>query len=55
MLANYYTNPLMGAKFQEFRNYIMGWKNMKELVKEINDSNGIKERVGILENNKFYT
>ena len=47
MLAYYYTKPLMGTKFQEFRNYVMGWENINDLVKEINDSDRIKERVGI--------
>ena len=47
MLADYYTKPLMGSKFQEFRNYIMGWKSIDDLVREINVPNGIKERVGI--------
>ena len=46
MLADYYTKPLMGAKFREFRSYVMGWKNISYLVKEINDSDRIKERVG---------
>ena len=46
MLADYYTKPLMGAKFQEFRNYVMGWKNISELVREIDNSDRIKERVG---------
>ena len=53
MLADYYTKPLMGTKFQEFRSYVMGWKNMNELVCEINDSDRIKERVGITHNSNI--
>ena len=29
MLADYYTTPRMGAKFQEFRNYVMRWESMR--------------------------
>ena len=46
MLADYYTKPLMGAKFQEFRSYVMGWKNINEIVKQINSTDRIKEHVG---------
>ena len=45
MLADCYTKPLMGAKFREFREYIMGWRNAEDLIKQINDTNRIKERV----------
>ena len=50
MLADYYTKPLMEAKFREFRSYVMGWRNINELVRQINDPDRIKERVGISEN-----
>ena len=46
MLADYNTKPLMGAKFQEFREYVMGWKNIADLVTSIEQSVRIKERVG---------
>ena len=46
MLADYYTKPLMGTKFQEFRNYVMGWKSITDLVMDIDHSGEIKERVG---------
>ena len=38
MLADYYTKPLMGAKFKEFRDYVMGWKNITELITSIDES-----------------
>ena len=46
MLGDYFTKPLMGAKFKEFREYVMGWKNINTLVRQINDSDRIKEHVG---------
>ena len=52
MLADYYTKPLMGAKFQEFREYVMGWKNITDLVTSIEHSDQIKERVGNTVNNE---
>ena len=60
MLGDFYTKPLMGAKFKEFREYIMGWKNINGIINEINDFKRstncindpdiIKERVGNSEN-----
>ena len=52
MLADYYTKPLMGAKFQEFRHYVMGWKSIEHLIKGIEHSAQIKERVGKVNKNE---
>ena len=46
MLADFFTKPLVGSKFKEFRDYIMGWRDIFELMKKHNDLDGIKECVG---------
>ena len=35
MVADFYTKPLVGKKFTFFRDYIMGWRPMSELVDKI--------------------
>ena len=32
MLADYYTKPLQGSRFRVLREYIMGWRPMKDLI-----------------------
>ena len=47
MLADFYTKPLNGAKFEYFRKFIMGWRPMSELHYELDvGGSQIKERVG---------
>ena len=46
MLADYFTKPLNGAKFEYFREFIMGWRPISELKNAITDGGSkIKERV----------
>ena len=45
MLADYYTKPLMGSKFNLLREYIMGWKAVSDLLIK-KDKHDIKEGVG---------
>ena len=44
MLADYFTKPLTGALFHKFRNIIMGYVPITEILKEI-ELSSIKERV----------
>ena len=44
MLVDYFTNPLMGERFREFRNVIMGYKLI--LYLHPNSLHSIKEHVG---------
>ena len=47
MLADYFTKPLNGTKFEYFRSFIMGWRPMSELNYDVhNVTTPIKERVG---------
>ena len=45
MLADYYTKPLMGSKFNLLREYIMGWRAVSDLLIK-KDKHDIKEGVG---------
>ena len=38
MLADFYTKSIVGRKFQEFREYLMGWRPIQELLDSINIS-----------------
>ena len=44
MLVDYFTNPLMGERFREFRNVIMGYKLI--LYLHPSSLHSIKEHVG---------
>ena len=43
MLADFYTKPLQGKLFEFFKDYIMGWKPISELLVEYEDGIPIKE------------
>ena len=38
MLADYFTKGLMGSKFREVREYIMGWRPISDLLVQLSDS-----------------
>ena len=42
MLADYFTKPLMGKRFMDLREYVMGWKIIHDLMQGSMN----KERVG---------
>ena len=42
MLADYYTKPLQGSLFRFFRNIIMGYTSISDIIDEVPE---IKERV----------
>ena len=44
MLADYFTKPLQGSRFKEYRNYIMGYNPISGLFRSTFPS--MKERVG---------
>ena len=44
MLADYFTKPLQGSRFKEYRNYIMGYKPISGLFNSTFSL--MKERVG---------
>lgn len=43
ILADFYAKALQGNMFIEFREYIMGWKPIKELLHKVNDATKSKE------------
>ena len=45
MLADFYTKPLQGRQFEFFKQYIMGWKPMSELLVQHENCASIKEGV----------
>ena len=47
MLADFYTKPLQGKLFEFFKDYIMGWKPISDLLVRHEYGTSIKEGVGI--------
>ena len=46
MLADFYTKPLQGKLFEFFKDYIMGWKPISDLLVRHEYGTSIKEGVG---------
>ena len=45
MLADFYTKPLQGRQFEFFKQYVMGWKHMTDLLVKHENGASIKEGV----------
>jgi len=50
MLADYFTKPSQGARFKNYRDYIMGYKPISDLLQSTFSS--MKERVGNMDQTK---
>ena len=44
LLADFFTKPLQGSLFQKFRDYVLGYKNLEQLQRDLEESVG-QERV----------